>query len=89
MNAVLHTLEQRGSKRVSVASLEEAARLIGTDAGDVTTLPYANGEMAMSQRAQLDDTPVNRNASLVVQKLGGVKVGVRGTAIAFPKGLPW
>ncbi len=89
MNAVLHTLEGRGSKRVSVASRGEAAALIGTEPSDVTTLPYRGGEMAMSERAQRDETPVNQNASRIVQKLGGVRVAVRGRALAFPRGLPW
>jgi hypothetical protein len=80
----------RAEREPTLASLEELAALLACAPDDLTSLPYGpDATLYMVAPAQRDDTPINRNASLVVQRFGGIRVAIRGDAVAFPEGTPW
>lgn len=80
----------RAEREPTLASLEEVAALLGCDPDGLTSIPYGVGaELFMVAEAQLDDTPINRNASLVVQRYSQIPVAIRGAAVAFPEGVSW
>jgi hypothetical protein len=80
----------RAEREPTLASLEAVAALLECDPDELTSLPYGpNAELYMVASAQLDDTPINRNASLVVQRYSGITVAIRGAAVAFPEGVSW
>jgi hypothetical protein len=89
--AVFLSLDATRSRHVDISNEGEAVQLLGVEPNDLTALPFGavGQQMLMSASAQLDDTPINREASLVIQRVGGVSVAVRGGAISFPRGVPW
>lgn len=80
----------KAEREPTLASLEAVAALLGCAPAELTSLPYGpDAELFMVQARQLDDTAVNRNASLLVQRCCGIGIAVRGGAVAFPEGVPW
>lgn len=83
--------QQEASCYVEPSSLLEVAELVRCDVGDLTFLPYGENNrsvMWMSRSSQVDvDVPLNKGAMVVVQRIHGLPMAVRGSVVAFPHGM--
>lgn len=75
---------------VEPGSLTHVAELIECEESDLTFLRYGNtgGVMWMSRSRQLDESvPVNRDCLLVLRRIHGLPMSIRGAVVAFPRGM--
>ncbi len=79
-----------GGGYVEPANMSEVASLVGCDPTDITVLRYGKrAVMFLSKSLQIErSAPVNKSATIAVDRLNGIPVVVRGDVVVFPNGIP-
>lgn len=79
-----------GGGYVDPANMSEVASLVGCDPTDMTVLRYGEkAVMFLSKSIQTErSAPVNKSATIAVDRLNGIPVAIRGDVVVFPNGIP-
>jgi hypothetical protein len=70
-------------------TLTHVAELIECEESDLTFLRYGKtGVMWMARSRQTDESvPLNKDAALILQRMHGLPMSIRGAVVAFPRGM--